>query len=233
MTRLIVATAVAAVWTMSVASGAAQQRLRMNVQDVIGSTTLEQAGYGCFDPLAALHFDNAVLASEVSEATHEAFSVGSCVAMPANVHLIGVTRISLEGQTFVRGDIADTGITTYLPDWSAALAGADDGYDLEKMELASPVNETAEKLRERVAAFQICATDSEALEERILAFNERAQAANPRKKRSSGSRLGDGGDSMPVFQVILRMIRSNHARHLKEWLKWSAKRRSKRRLVER
>lgn len=203
MTKLVFAAAVAVAWATSVAPGAAQQRLRMKVQDVIGSIALAQAGYGCFDPLAGIRFDKDILASEISEATQKAFSVGSCVAMPANVSLIGVTRISLEGQTFVRGDIADTGITAYLPDWSAALAGVDDGYDLEKMELASPVIETADWLRARVAAFQICDGESEALEERILAFNERAQAANPRKRRSSGSRLGEGADSMPVFQVIL------------------------------
>ena len=181
---------------------AAQEQLRAFILDRIGPTSLDRDGYGCFDPLAALRFDEDVIGGEIRGATEDAFAVGACVVLESNTTLEGAQRISIKNQTFVRGAVAGGNLTAYLPDWSASLAGVAGGYDEALMGIAAPMRQVATALHARVAAYQECSRDGEELESRIADYNERAEAIDP-KSKSTGSRLVGGGGAAPVYQVIL------------------------------
>lgn len=202
MTKFVFAAAAAVAWGVCAMPGAAQMRLRLNVVDAIGPATLDQDSYGCFDPLAALQFDADIAAGRISREARNAFAVGSCVTLPEGLELIGAARVSLEDQIFVRGDIANSGITAYIPDWSASVADADDGYNSALVALTASVDEIATDLRAKIAGYRKCERDGAALEAHIVSYNERAIAADP-KKDPTGSRLDRGRGSSPVFQMIM------------------------------
>jgi len=201
MTKFVFAAAAAVAWGVCVTTGAAQMRLRLNVVDAIGPATLDQDGYGCFDPLAALRFDADIAAGGVSRETRNAFAVGSCVVLPEGLELIGAARVSLEDQMFVRGDITDSGVAVYIPDWSASVAGADDGYNSALVALSASVDKTASDLRNKIVDYRQCERDGVALEAHIVDYNERAEAADPRRA-PTGSRFSNSG-AAPVFQIVM------------------------------
>ncbi len=181
---------------------AAQEQLRVFILDRIGTATLDGDGYGCFDPLAALRFDADISEGYVSDATRDAFDVGSCVLLARGSAIDGAQRITIKNQVFLRGAVANGFVTAYMPDWSASLSGGADGYDEARMNIASSLQQTAADLRDRVAIYNQCLRDSQALEQRIADYNERAVAIDP-KQAVTGSRLVRGGGAAPVFQVIL------------------------------
>lgn len=201
MAKFVFAAAAAVAWGVSVTPGAAQLRLRLNVVDALGAATLDQGGYGCFDPLAALRFDADVTAGRVSDETRDAFAVGSCVVLPEGLELIGAARVSLEDQIFVRGDIVDSGVTAYIPDWSASVAGADDGYNSTLVAQSAAVDETAADLLAMIVEYRQCERAGAALEAQIINYNERAEAADPRRA-PTGSRFSNSG-AAPVFQIVM------------------------------
>ncbi len=196
---LLIAAAVAAP-----VSAPAQQQLRVFILDRIGPTELDRDGYGCFDPLAALRFDEDVTGGEVSATTENAFAVGSCVILESGSALEGAQRISIKNQTFVRGAVAGGAITAYLPNWSASLTDVDGGYDETRMNVALPVMQVATALRAHVADYERCLSEGDALETRILDFNDRAaQTDSDRDKDSTGSRIVRGGGVAPVFKIYM------------------------------
>lgn len=193
---------VAFVATLTPAS--AQEQLRVFILDRIGPATLDRDGYGCFDPVAALRFDEDVIAGEISSATEDAFAVGACVVLESGAPIEGAQRVSIKNRVIVRGAVADGNVTAYLPDWSASLAGVENGYDDARMSVAAPVQQIAAALHMRVAAFQQCYDEGAALETRIANYNERAEEADPDQSEVvTGSRLVRDGGAFPVFKVYL------------------------------
>jgi len=55
------------------APATAQQELQLRVLNDLGAAALEQDGYGCFDPLAALFFDEDIMSGGISGATRQFF----------------------------------------------------------------------------------------------------------------------------------------------------------------
>jgi len=186
------------------APATAQQELQLRVLNDLGAVSLEQDGYGCFDPLAALFFDEDIVSGRVSGATHQFFEVGSCVALQQGVTLANAQRISLEGQTIIRGAFSAVGVTVYILDWSAALGDANSGYDLDRVAIAAPLDAIAADLRARVDAQELCLQDGEALDARIADYNMRAAVLSPdREDATTGSRLIRGVGAVPVFSIVL------------------------------
>ncbi|NOX95234.1 MAG: hypothetical protein GXP04_09130 [Alphaproteobacteria bacterium] len=186
------------------APATAQQELQLRVLNDLGAAALEQDGYGCFDPLAALFFDEDIMSGGISGATRQFFEVGSCVTLQQGVTLVNAQRISLEGQAIVRGAFSGVGVTVYIPDWSAALGDAHSGYDMGRVSLAAPLNAISADLRARVDAHELCLQDGEALEARIAEYNVRAAALSPdREGATTGSRLIRGVGAVPVFSIVL------------------------------
>lgn len=191
-----------AVLVAAISPASAQEQLRVYILDRIGTTSLDRDGYGCFDPLAALRLDSDVVDGFVGNDTRDNFGVGSCAELLSGTSVDGAQRITIKNQTFLRGAVAGGNVTVYMPNWSAALASATDGYNETHMNTANPVQQIAADLRVRVAAYQQCLRESEELEQRIVDYNERAEAIDP-KRAVTGSRLVRGGGASPVFQIIL------------------------------
>jgi len=190
----------------------AQETLRLNVLEEFGTVSLARPALGCFDPVAALRFDDDAKSGALSGATEQAFAVGSCLALDSGTSLSRAQRAEVEDQRFIRGTLAGDGIV-YVPEWGAALEGADDGYNSARAAVAEPMFAAAQALEDRIEATRQCAADTEALNARIADYNDRVAArGDSAEAPTTGSRLAGGGGAAPTLRIFLSTEKNRELR---------------------
>ncbi|WDI32278.1 hypothetical protein PUV54_03615 [Hyphococcus flavus] len=179
----------------------AQQTLSVETVDNYGNVTLQQNALGCFDPVAALQLDKDGTDGNVSNATRRAFGVGTCVALDSGVTLSGAQKLNIEGQTLVRGAVANMDV--YLPEWSAAMGASGSGSSAARAATNS-LRGDAMNFRQKVAEMDACDQEAQSLNTRIADYNDRAAkfSNDSEETMTTGSRLAGGG-SAPIIRIRL------------------------------
>ena len=193
----------AALISLTLPQAWAQQTLKLDVQKEYGDVALAEQAIGCFDPLAALKLDTDVIAGEISDMTENAFSVGSCIALDNGKSLKSAQYVTLQNQRFVRARLTGD-VMVYIPEWSAALEGAEDRYDAQRAAVAAPMVQVADALETEINAAQECADATSELNDRIAEYNERVAERTDKDEPVTGSRLASAGQSTtPTRKIVL------------------------------
>ncbi len=163
------ASVAAIVSVMFGATASAQQTLSVDVLENYGSHALQSNAAGCFDVLAAIRLHTELEGRAFTDPTKQAFSSGTCIVAARSIDLANAQKVEIGGAVLIRGDVPDANVTVYFPVELLNVNSSDTAM--------SSLTAIAADLRRRVGEMERCSQDRDVLDEKIVDFNARVEAA--------------------------------------------------------